>query len=69
MCEMRECDVLVVGGGVAGIAAAVTSTRTGASTILVEKQSFIGGTIQSCFHNALCCFYSQDGEHIQGVVD
>jgi heterodisulfide reductase subunit A-like polyferredoxin len=32
---MTSCDVLVVGGGVAGIAAALQSGRAGASTELV----------------------------------
>jgi len=36
-------DVLVVGGGPAGIGAALGAARTGASTLLVENQSFFGG--------------------------
>ena len=40
---IEECDVLVVGGGPAGIAAAVASSRQGASTILVERYGFVGG--------------------------
>lgn len=37
------CDVLVVGGGMAGIAAAIASARTGARTMLVEKSGWLGG--------------------------
>lgn len=42
---MREyaCDVLVVGGGPAGISAAVCSARHGARTILAERNGFLGG--------------------------
>ena len=36
-------DVIVVGGGIAGIAAAVSSAREGASTLLIEKQINLGG--------------------------
>lgn len=39
----HECDVLVVGGGFAGIAAALSSARAGAKTILVEKSYYLGG--------------------------
>jgi hypothetical protein len=37
-------DVLVCGGGVAGIAAAVAATRNGANTLLIERAGFLGGT-------------------------
>ncbi len=39
-----SCDVLVVGAGVAGAAAAVAAARGGARTILVEKERYLGGT-------------------------
>ena len=38
-----SCDVLVAGGGVAGIAAALSAAREGASVILVEKCCMPGG--------------------------
>ena len=38
-----EFDVLVVGGGPAGLAAAVSAARRGASTLLVERYGFLGG--------------------------
>ena len=37
------CDVLVVGGGMAGIAASLAAARTGAGTVLVEKAGWLGG--------------------------
>ena len=36
-------DVAVVGGGVAGIAAALSSARAGAKTVLLERQFALGG--------------------------
>ncbi len=38
-----ECDVLVCGGGIAGIAAALAAARQGKSVILLEKQYILGG--------------------------
>jgi flavin-dependent dehydrogenase len=38
-----EYDVVVVGGGPAGIAAAVAAGRTGRSTLLIERYGFLGG--------------------------
>jgi FAD dependent oxidoreductase len=41
---MYSADVIVVGGGSAGVAAAVSAARTGSSTILIEKNGYLGGT-------------------------
>lgn len=38
-----ETDVLVVGGGIAGIAAAVAARRNGAKVTLIEKSAVLGG--------------------------
>ena len=39
----HDCDVLVAGGGVAGIAAALAAARQGSKVILLEKQFMLGG--------------------------
>ncbi len=39
----ESADVLVLGGGVAGIGAAIGAARSGAKTILVERGGFLGG--------------------------
>jgi hypothetical protein len=41
--ERRECDVLVCGGGTAGLGAAIAAARNGATTILVERHGYCGG--------------------------
>jgi FAD dependent oxidoreductase len=38
-----ECDVLIVGGGPAGIAAAIAASRNGAKTVLIERYGGLGG--------------------------
>lgn len=38
-----SCDVLVAGGGVAGVSAAVAAARQGAKVILLERQFMLGG--------------------------
>ncbi|MBD2862553.1 FAD-dependent oxidoreductase [Paenibacillus oceani] len=41
--KRAEYDVIVVGGGPSGIAAAVASAREGSRTLLVERYGFLGG--------------------------
>ena len=43
--ESRSVDILVVGGGTAGAVAALQAARAGASTMLVESGSMLGGTM------------------------
>ena len=43
----NEYDVIVAGGGPAGIAAAVSAARTGARTALIERYGILGGMLTS----------------------
>ena len=38
-----DCDVLVCGGGIAGIAAAIAAARNGAKVTLLEREYALGG--------------------------
>jgi len=51
------CDVLVVGAGVSGLAAAVAASEKGVKTLLLEQNSFIGGSVTAAMHRYLCGFY------------
>ncbi|MDR0876533.1 MAG: FAD-dependent oxidoreductase [Treponema sp.] len=45
----KETDVLVVGGGPAGIGAAVAASRSGCKVMLLEKRGFLGGNITASY--------------------
>ncbi|MEO8316833.1 MAG: FAD-dependent oxidoreductase [Bradyrhizobium sp.] len=42
--EVVSCDVLVVGSGAGGLAAAITAQHLGCNVIVIEKQAVFGGT-------------------------
>lgn len=47
----RQYDVAVIGGGAAGMAAAVEICRNGFSCAVVERESQLGGILMQCIHN------------------
>lgn len=65
---MTSCDVLVVGGGVAGIAAALQSGRAGASTVLVERGSQVGGNMTTGGVNFPGLFHANGRQIIDGCA-
>ena len=46
---IKEVDVLVVGGGPAGIGAAVSAAANGKKVLLLEKRGFLGGNITGSY--------------------
>lgn len=41
--DLKPCDILIAGGGSAGVAAAISAARSGKKTVLIEKSTFLGG--------------------------
>lgn len=65
---LREVDVLVAGGGAAGVAAAVSAARAGASVVLAERYGFLGGTMTVATLGGICGLFSLvDGKPVQMV--
>ncbi len=49
---MRNVDILIIGGGPAGLAAAVSAYEAGARDILIlEREENLGGILKQCIHN------------------
>ena len=52
-----KCDVLVLGGGGAGLCAAVAAARAGAHTVLVERHGALGGMAVAALVHSICGLY------------
>lgn len=58
----RQYDVLVAGGGLSGVAAAVAAAREGKQVILIEQYGFLGGMAASALVNPFMAYCSKNGE-------
>jgi hypothetical protein len=67
-----EYEVIVVGGGCAGLCAAIASARAGARTLLIERFGFLGGTATASLMNNINGFRNQvepDGiQTVKGIA-
>ena len=45
---MRKYDLAIIGGGFAGVGAAIAAAREGANVLLVEKGNCLGGAATNC---------------------
>ena len=52
--DTEHFDVLVFGGGVAGVSAAIAAAEEGARTCLVERLGWLGGMVTGAYVIALC---------------
>src|SRR5437763_6635986 len=70
---LAEHEIVVLGGGPAGIAAAAAAGRAGRSTLLIERYGFLGGAGTAAGLANFCGLHAKvHGEHrqvVHGVAD
>lgn len=69
----QKYDVIVVGGGPAGLSAAIRAVETGLKTLLLENREMLGGIPLQCVHTGfgIHCFKEDltGGEFITRLID
>ncbi|MBO5898259.1 MAG: FAD-dependent oxidoreductase [Clostridia bacterium] len=62
---MKRYDLAVIGGGFAGVAAALAAAREGASVLIVEKSNCLGGAAVNCLVNPFMAYWTRvDGVRV-----
>ena len=66
-----NADVLIIGGGPAGVCAAISAARFGASTVLVEEGGFCGGMATRGLVGPFMTCYDAEGKEmiIRGLFE
>lgn len=57
MDSVEHTDIVILGGGSAGIAAAVAASRQGSKVVLIERNSFLGGKATAAEVGTVCGLY------------
>ena len=63
---MKKADIVIIGGGAAGMSAAVSAYKNGTKDILIlERSESLGGVLHQCIHNGFGLH--RFGEDLTGV--
>lgn len=63
-----KTDIIIIGGGLTGVCAAVAARRTGARVLLLEKNQFLGGMATGAWIHSCLTFHGKKGHKIVGGI-
>ena len=67
--EVKNFDVVVAGGGIAGAIAGIAAAREGAKVLVIEPNGFLGGTLTASGVGPMMSFHAGNKQVIKGIAD
>jgi hypothetical protein len=64
----KQYDVIIVGGGISGAIAAISASRSGVRTLLIEQHGFLGGMLTAAGVGPMMTFHAGNKQIIQGIT-
>ena len=61
--QQRDWDLIVIGGGFAGAAAAIAAARQGLHVLLCDQAGYLGGAACNCLVNPFMRYWNTDEDH------
>ena len=66
--KITNVDVLVAGGGTAGVIAGIAAARNGAKTLIIERQRCLGGQFTAGSQGAWVGFSDKEKQIVKGIT-
>ena len=66
--KLIDCDLCVVGGGMSGIAAAISASREGLKVVLMHERPVLGGNASSEIRMWICGAHGRDNRET-GILE
>jgi thioredoxin reductase len=70
---METFDVVIIGGGPAGLACSLEAGKRGLKTMLIEREARLGGILKQCLHDGFGLLYFKEKltgpEYAQRLID
>jgi hypothetical protein len=66
---MDAYDLIVCGGGISGVMAAVSAARQGVKTLLIERYGFLGGMLTAASVGPMMSFHAGSTQFVRGLPD